>query len=110
MQNHCVLGAIKQTALLKFMMELDISYFLIMGSLIKFVIKLNILQVKKGGITDSVNHNFARTRNDSYDSLPIEKILTFHNVIILIKSVVNKNKNEYYYNIFLQKGLYKDKS
>ena len=72
-----------------------------MGSLIKFVIKLNILWVKKGGITDSVNHNFARTRNDSYDSLPIEKILTFHNVIILIKSVVNKNKNEYYYNIFL---------
>ena len=37
-------------------------------------------------------------------------ILTFHNVIILIKSVVNKNKNEYYYNIFLEEGLYKDKS
>ena len=29
---------------------------------------------------------------------------------ILIKSVVNKNKNEYYYNIFLEKGSYKDKS
>ena len=27
--------------------------------------------------------------------LPIEKILTFHNVITLIKSVVNNNKNEY---------------
>ena len=110
MQNHCVLGTIKQTALLTFMMELDIQYFLIMGSLIKFVIKLNILQVKKGGITDSVNHNFARIRNDSYDSLPTEKILTFHNVIILIKSVVNKNKSEYYNNIFLEKDLYKDKS
>ena len=27
-----------------------------------------------------------------------------------IKSVVNKNKNEDYYNIFLEKGSYKDKS
>ena len=35
--------------------------------------------------------------------------MTFHNVIILRKSVVNKNKN-YYYNIFLEIGLYKDKS
>ena len=48
-------------------------------------------------------------RVDSYNSLPIKKILTFHNVIILIKSVVNKNKNKYYYHIFLEKGLYKDK-
>ena len=35
-------------------------------------------------------------------------MFTFHNVIILIKSVVNKNKNDYYYNIFLEKGLYKE--
>ena len=35
--------------------------------------------------------------------------MIFHNVIIRIKSVVNKNKKEYYYNLFLQKGLYKDK-
>ena len=35
-------------------------------------------------------------------------MLTFHNVIILIKSVVSKNKNDYYYNIFLEKGLYKE--
>ena len=48
-------------------------------------------------------------RVDSYNSLPIKKISTFHNVIILIKSVVNKNKNKYYYHIFLEKGLYKDK-
>ena len=64
----------------------------------------------KKGIIDSINHSFARIRIDSYDSLPIEKILNFHNVTILIKSVVNKNKNEYYYNIFLEKGFYKDKS
>ena len=32
------------------------------------------------GITDSINHNFGKIRIDSYNSLPIEKILTFHNV------------------------------
>ena len=57
-----------------------------------------------------VNLHFARIRTDSYISLPIEKILNFHNGIIPIKSVVNKDKNNYYYNIFLEKGLYKDKS
>ena len=39
-----------------------------------------------------------------------KKISIFQNVIILIKSVVNKEKNEYYYNIFLEKGSYKDQS
>ena len=47
---------------------------------------------------------------DSYNSLPVKKLLTFHDVIILIKSVVNKNENKYYCNIFLQKGSYKCKS
>ena len=40
----------------------------------------------------------------------LKKILTFHNVIILIQSVVNKNKTKYYYNIFFKKGSYKGKS
>ena len=48
--------------------------------------------------------------SEPYNSLPKEKILTFHNVIILIKSFVNRNKNEYYYNIFLEKGSYEIKS
>ena len=59
---------------------------------------------EKSGITDSINHNFARIKIDSYNSLSIEKILIFQNVIILIKSVVNKNENEYYYNKFSEKG------
>ena len=42
---------------------------------------------EKGGITDSINHNFGDIRVDSYNFLPIEKILSFHNVIILTKSV-----------------------
>ena len=37
-------------------------------------------------------------------------MLTFHNVIILIKSVFNKYKNNYCYNIFLEKGSNKDKA
>ena len=56
---------------------------------------------EKSGIAGSINHNFARIRIDSYNSLFNEKILTVHNVIILIKSGITKYKNHYYYNIFL---------
>ena len=42
-----------------------------MSALINFLIGLNILS-QKGGITDSINHNFGRTRIDLYNSLPIE--------------------------------------
>ena len=64
--------------------------------------RIKYFMSEKNDVTDSTNHNFAEIRTDSYNSLPIEKILTFHNVIILIKSVVNKN-------IFLEEGLHKDK-
>ena len=57
-----------------------------------------------------INHDSARIRIDSYNSLPIEKKLTFPNVLTLIKSVVNEDKNNYNHNIFLEKGLYEDKS
>ena len=43
---------------------------------------------------------------DSYDSLPLEKLLNFHNVIIFIKSVFNRDKNNYYHNSFLEAGSY----
>ena len=79
--------------------------------MIKFVIVfINYLISEKSGFTYSINHNFARIRIDSYTFLPIEKMLTFHNIIILIKPVVNKNKNNYFYDIFLEKGWHKDKS
>ena len=68
--------------------------------------KSKYLISEKGGITDNINHDFG----NSYNLLRIEKILTFHNVTVLIKSVVNKNKNNCYYHIPLEKGLYKDKS
>ena len=63
--------------------------------------KSKVLVIMKKGFKNSIDHNFARITIDSYSSLPIEKILTFHNVIILIKSTVNNNEN-YYYNIFLE--------
>ena len=82
----------------------------------RFCNRIKYLVSDKNGITDSINHNFERIRIASYNSLLIEKIFTFHNVkldvnvdIMLIKSVVNKNKNEYYYNIFLEKSSNKDK-
>ena len=44
---------------------------------------------------------------DLYDSLPLEKALTFRIVRILIKSVFNKDRNNNYCNIFLEKCSYK---
>ena len=70
--------------------------------------RIRYLISEKRDITGCINHNFARTRIDSYNSLPIENAVTFHNVIILIKSV-NKNENSYFFNIFIEKGLYEDK-
>ena len=64
--------------------------------------EINYLITEKSDDKYSINHNFARIKIDSYNSLPIEKKVTFHNVIILIMLVVNKDKNNYYYNIFLE--------
>ena len=72
--------------------------------------KVKYLIRKKSGIKNFINYNFVKIKIDSYNYLPIKKILTFHNVIILIKLIVNKNKNKYYYYIFLEKGSHKYKS
>ena len=63
--------------------------------------RIRYLESQKSGIIYVFSHNYAKIKVDSYDSLPLEKILTFY-VIILIKSVFNKNQNHYYYNIFLE--------
>ena len=72
--------------------------------------RINYVISVKSGITYSINHNFAGIRIDSYDSLPIEKTLNFYNVMILNNSVVHENENNNYYDIFLEKGSYGDKS
>ena len=55
---------------------------------------------QKSGITYAFSHNNARIKVDSYESLPLEKTLTFHIIRILIKLVFNKNQNHFYHNIF----------
>ena len=50
----------------------------------------------KSVITDIISHNYAEINVDSYDSLSLEKTMTFHNVAILIKSVFNKDRNNCY--------------
>ena len=60
----------------------------------------------KSRITNIFSHYFAKIKVNSYDSVPIERRLTLHNVIIQIKSVLNKDKNHYYYKTFLEKCSY----
>ena len=62
---------------------------------------------QKSFISYVISHNYAKIKVALYDSLPLEKILTFNNFIIFINFVFNKEKNNYYYNIFLEK--YSDK-
>ena len=50
-----------------------------------------------------VTHDHTAIKVDLHNSLPLEKTMTLDNVIILVKSVWNKDKNNYYYNIFLEK-------
>ena len=54
----------------------------------------------KSSITYIFSHYFAKIKVDSYVSLPIERKMTLHNIIILIKSALNKDKNHYCYKIF----------
>ena len=55
-------------------------------------IKLRYILTLKSSTTDVFFQNYAKMKNDFFDFLPIEKkTLTLHNVIILIKSVFNKD-------------------
>ena len=51
-----------------------------------------------------MSHNYVKIKVNLYDSLPLEKALTYDNVIILIQSVLNKDKNNYCYFTFLEKA------
>ena len=58
------------------------------------------------GITYVISHNYAIIKVGSYDSLTLEKTLTFY-IIILIKSAFSKAKNNYHYKILLETCSYK---
>ena len=59
----------------------------------------------KNSVTYVISHDYAKIKVDSYDFLPLKKMLTFHNAIILIKSFLIKI--EISTTILLKKGLHK---
>ena len=69
--------------------------------------RIRYLVSLKSGITNFTSHKYLRIKIDSYNVLPLEEILTDHNVITVIKSVFNKDQDHYYHNIFLEKCSYK---
>ena len=66
-------------------------YLVLFGA--KNIIKLDI--IVNSSITNVISHNYGKIKIYSCDSLPV-------NVITLIKSVIHKDRNNYYYNIFLE--------
>ena len=54
--------------------------------------KIRYFRGQYHGITCVLFHNYARIKIDSYESFPLDKTLTLHNVIIFIKSVFNKDR------------------
>ena len=67
--------------------------------------RIRYLISQNSSFTYIFSQYFAKMKLDSYDSLPIEKTLTLHNVIILIKSILNKDKNHYYFKMFENNAL-----
>ena len=68
--------------------------------------RITHLIVVKSGITYNIYQNCAKIKVDSYESVLLEKAITFLNVLKLIKSVFYKDKSNYYYNLFLAKSSY----
>ena len=60
----------------------------------------------KSGFTYIISHNNEKIEVDSYDFLPLEKIITLYNVIIFVTPVFNKDKSNFYYNMFLEEASY----
>ena len=56
--------------------------------------KIRYLIGLKIGITYVIFHIHAKIKIDSYDYLPLEKTMTSHNVIILVKSVFSRDKHK----------------
>ena len=84
----------------KYLVLLDAAKYDAVYNRIRYLISL------KSRIRDALSHYYSIFKVDSYDYLPIKKTLILYNVIILIKSVLNKDKNHYYCKIFLEKCSY----
>ena len=82
---------------IRYLVLFDYSYCCKIYDKIKYLIS------EKSSITDSINHNFVRI-------VIVHMVLYLLKKYWILKSVVNKDKNNYYYNIFLEKASSKDKS
>ena len=51
-------------------------------------------------------HNYVKIKTGSDDNFLLDKTLTLHNTVRIIKSVFLKNQNLYGYNVFLEKCSY----
>ena len=65
--------------------------------------KIRYLVSLKSSITYVFSLYYAKIKVDFNHSLPIEKRLILHNVIILIKSILKKDRNHYCCNTFSEK-------
>ena len=63
--------------------------------LLEFMVELLFGFRKYGAVYTRSRYYISIRSRITYDSLPIEKGLTLHNVIILIKSVLNKDQDHY---------------
>ena len=57
----------------------------------------------KINISDVYSYKRMRIKINSDDDLPSEKLLNMHNVVIFIKSFINKNHNNNYYQLSFRK-------
>ena len=93
----------------EFVRVYDGTRYLLLFGLEKYIAifsRIRYLIGEKSGITYAFSHNYATKKADLNDFLPLEQTLPLHNIVILIKSVFNKDQNHYYYNIFLENGSY----
>ena len=64
-----------------------------------------LIGIKRGKIY-FISYSYAKIKVTLCDSLPLEKTMTFHNVMVLINSVFSKDKNNCYYKKFVEKASY----
>ena len=62
-------------------------------------INIRYLISVKSGIKYIISHTYGKIKVDSSDSLPLQKTMALHDVIIVIKPDFKEDKNIYFYNI-----------
>ena len=91
-------GFIRDYDRTKYLLLFDLEKYNAIYDRIRYLTRL------KSSITYVFPHNYMKIKIDSDSNLPLEETLTLH-VIILIKSILNKNQNHYYYHTLLEKCL-----